>query len=142
MKSLIAIILAILSSIFSVDYKLSTTQLPQDYELICNTVMNEAGAEPYEGMCAVAQCIYNAIERENKPFSSINKMYGYTRQKKASESVKQAVFDVFCKGYRVTEKKIICYYNPSLCKSAWHESNVYVMTIDHHRFFAFKGEEY
>lgn len=106
-----------------------------EYELIASVVMNEAGYESYEGQIAVAQCIKNACIRENKPFSSIRGMYGYTRSKKPNNSVFSAVYDVFENGATVTDEPILFYYNPDYGYSSFHESQVYVMTIGGHRFF-------
>lgn len=112
-------------------------ELPQDYDLICSVVMNEAGAEPYDGMCAVTQCILNACKRENKPFSAIRNDYGYYYTKTPNSTVRRAVYDVYVNGYRVTDEPIICFYNPRLCRSDWHESQVFVCEIGQHRFFKF-----
>lgn len=106
-----------------------------EYELIASVVMNEAGYESYEGQIAVAQCIKNACIRENKPFSSIRGIYGYTRSKKPNKSVFSAVYDVFENGATVTDEPILFYYNPDYGYSSFHESQTYVMTIGGHRFF-------
>lgn len=124
------------------DYASATTKIIKmkdehipDFDIICGVVMNEAGAEQYDGILAVAQCIYNACERENSNFGAIRNKYGYYYSKAPSETVKKAVKDVFVYGKRVTNRKIICFYNPDLCTSKWHESQIYVCTIGHHRFF-------
>ena len=122
-------------------YKITPSDLPFAYEreLIAGVVMNEAGGECYEGKCAVAQCILNACIIANKPFSEVRWDYGYKYEKKPSEAVLQAVDDVFLNGVRVTDEPILYYYNPAYGYSSFHESQTFVMTIEHHRFFKRKG---
>lgn len=122
-------------------YKVTPSELPFDYEreLIASIVMNEAGGECYEGKCAVAQCVLNACLEENKPFSEARWSYGYKYEKKPSEAILQAVDDVFLNGVRVTDEPILWYYNPAYGYSSFHESQTFVMTIEHHRFFKRKG---
>lgn len=122
-------------------YKVTPSELPFDYEreLIASVVMNEAGYECYDGKVAVAQCIYNACMQANKKFSEVRWSYGYKYEKTPSEAVLQAVDDVFLNGVRVTDEPILYYYNPAYGYSSFHESQVYVMTIQHHRFFKRRG---
>ena len=51
-----------------------------DYErwVACCMVAGEAGAEPYDGKWAVAQCIYQACVREGMTPSQIRKAYQYS----------------------------------------------------------------
>ena len=122
-------------------YKVTPSELPFAYEreLIAGVVMNEAGGECYEGKCAVAQCIYNACVEAQKKFSEVRWSYGYKYEKKPSEAVLQAVDDVFLNGVRVTDEPILYYYNPAYGYSSFHESQTFVMAIEHHRFFKKKG---
>ena len=69
------------------------------------------------------------------PFSEVRWDYGYKYEKTPSEAVLQAVDDVFLNGVRVTDEPILYYYNPAYGYSSFHESQIYVMTIQHHRFF-------
>ena len=99
-------------------------------------VMAEAGAEPYEGQIAVAQCILNACERENMRPDEIVVEYQYTdKRPKPTDEVKAAVSAVFDYGETVTEREILYFYAPALCESEWHETQEYVMTVGGHRFF-------
>lgn len=99
-------------------------------------VMAEAGAEPCEGQIAVAQCILNACERENKRPNEIVIEYKYTDNRPdPTDEVKAAVSAVFDYGETVTEREILYFYAPALCESEWHESQDYVMTVGGHRFF-------
>jgi len=103
--------------------------------LIASVVMNEAGNQCYDGKVAVAQCIRNACIKQNKPFSQCRYMYGYTKTRTPTEAVQRAVNDVFLSGVTVTSEPILFYYNPAYGYSSFHESQVYVMTIQEHRFF-------
>lgn len=99
-------------------------------------VMAEAGAEPYEGQIAVAQCILNACELEDMRPDEIVVEYQYTDMRpEPTDAVKAAVSAVFDYGETVTERKILYFYAPALCESEWHESQDYVMTVGGHRFF-------
>lgn len=99
-------------------------------------VMAEAGAEPYIGQMAVAQCILNACEQENARPAEIVKRYGYTdKRPEPTYKVKSAVSDVFDDGDVATDAEILYFYAPELCQSLWHESQTYVCTIGGHRFF-------
>lgn len=122
-------------------YSVTPSELPFAYEreLIAGVVMNEAGGECYEGKCAVAQCVLNACLEENKPFSEVRWSYGYKYTRTPSDAVLQAVDDVFLNGVRVTDEPILYYYNPAYGYSSFHESQTFVMTIEHHRFFKRKG---
>lgn len=99
-------------------------------------VMAEAGAEPYEGQIAVAQCILNACELESKRPDEIVIEYQYTdKRPDPTDEVKAAVSAVFDYGETVTDAEILYFYAPELCESEWHESQSYVMTVGGHRFF-------
>lgn len=99
-------------------------------------VMAEAGAEPYVGKMAVAQCILNACEQEGKSPEEIAELYGYTDSRpEPSDEVKKAVAKVFDDGETATDREILYFYAPALCQSLWHESQTYVCTIGGHRFF-------
>ena len=99
-------------------------------------VMAEAGAEPYVGKMAVAQCILNACEQEGKSPDEIAELYGYTDSRpEPSDEVKKAVAKVFDDGETATDREILYFYAPALCQSLWHESQTYVCTIGGHRFF-------
>lgn len=101
------------------------------------TVMAEAGAEPFEGQMAIAQCIMDAAVRDSiSPVKALSD-YRYTpTRKEPSREARQAVSAVFDRGERVTEEPILYFYAPALCEGKWHETHAtYVMTIGGHRFF-------
>jgi len=105
--------------------------------LVERVVMAEAGGtEPPEGLIAVAQCLLNACEKEEKRPNEIVVTYRYTKKRpEPSERVREAVSAVFDRGETVTEEAITLFYNPAACVSAFHESQTYVTAINNHRFF-------
>jgi len=122
----------VLQSTASVRYALTAAERDE----IERVVMAEAGAEPYVGQMAVAQCILNACEQEDKSPDEIAELYGYTDSRpEPSAEVKKAVAAVFDNGETATDAEILYFYAPALCTSSWHESQAYVCTIGGHRFF-------
>ena len=104
-------------------------------------VMAEAGAEPYEGQIAVAQCILNACELEDMRPDEIVIEYQYTdKRPDPTDEVKATVSAVFDYGETVTDAEILYFYAPALCESEWHETQEYVMTVGGHRFFEEVGK--
>lgn len=127
----------VLQSTASVRYALTAAERDE----VERVVMAEAGAEPYIGQMAVAQCILNACEQENARPAEIVKRYGYTdKRPEPSYKVKSAVSDVFDDGNVATDAEILYFYAPELCQSIWHESQTYVCTIGGHRFFEEAGK--
>lgn len=122
----------VLQSTASVRYALTAAERDE----IERVVMAEAGAEPYIGQMAVAQCILNACEQEDKRPLEIVRSFGYTAARpEPSDEVKKAVAKVFDDGETATDREILYFYAPALCQSLWHESQTYVCTIGGHRFF-------
>lgn len=105
------------------------------YEL-AQVVTAEAGGEPFAGKVAVAQCILQAAEDDGIRPPKVFAKYGYTRARPepTQESI-EAVSAVFDFGYTATKEPIKYFYNPDIVASAFHESQIYVMTINNHRFF-------
>lgn len=103
---------------------------------IASVITAEASGEPYAGKVAVAQCILQACEDDGiRPFEALS-TYGYSRWRpepceEALETV-QAVFDF---GQVASTEPIKYFYAPARVVSDWHESQVYVMTINGHKFF-------
>lgn len=121
---------------------------PKRYELtdeerwvVASVVTAEAGAEPYAGKMAVAQCILNACERDGiRPTEAvISYKYAKARPEPTAEALRavEAVFDL---GQVATTEPIMYFYAPALVYSEWHESQEYVMTINGHKFFAEKAQ--
>lgn len=105
--------------------------------IVASVVTGEAGAEPFAGKVAVAQCILQSCEDDGiRPDEAVVK-YVYTPARpEPSEEALEAVQAVFDFGYVAATEPIKYFYAPALCESAWHESQNYVMTISGHRFFA------
>lgn len=109
----------------------------EERDLIERVVMSEAGGEEYIGQQAVAQCILNACELWGARPAAIIDSLGYaTYRENASQSVKDAVSDVFDDGVMVLPETAMYFYAPDLVYSAWHESQIYLDTIGCHKFFA------
>lgn len=108
----------------------------EERDLLERVVTAEAGGEPMEGQMAVAQCILNACEYKGIRPQEAVEVYHYTGSRpEPMEGAVEAVGAVFDDGQTVTEEPILFFYNPDLCRSDWHESQSYVMTICCHRFF-------
>lgn len=106
---------------------------------VASVVMAEAGAEPYAGMVAVAQCILQACEDDNIRPTEAFIEYKYTKRRpEPSEDALKAVQAVFDFGHVVTNEPIKYFYAKALVKSDWHESQDFVIEINCHRFFAEK----
>ena len=123
----------------------TTTEAPKgpyyaltEYErdLVERVVMAEAGAEPYKGQMAVAQCILNACQLRQALPAQVVVNLKYTKARpNPTDSVKQAVAAVFDDGATVFSRDVLYFYAPAMTTSSWHESQEYVMTIGGHRFF-------
>lgn len=109
----------------------------EERDLIERVVMGEAGGEEYMGQQAVAQCILNDCEINNaRPAEIVDWMSYTTHRPQASQSVKDAVSDVFDDGAMVLPETAMYFYAPDMVYSAWHESQIYLDTIGCHKFFA------
>lgn len=112
----------------------------EERDLLERVVMGEAGGEEYAGQLAVAQCILNACELRNaRPAAIIESLSYTTHRPEASQSVKDAVSEVFDDGVKVLPETAMYFYAPGLVYSEWHETQEYLCTIGCHRFFARRG---
>lgn len=103
---------------------------------VASVVTAEAVGEPFAGKVAVAQCILQTCEDEGLRPSEALVVFGYSDNRpdpceEALEAV-QAVFDF---GHVASAEPIKYFYAPARVTSKWHESQVYVMTINGHKFF-------
>lgn len=55
---------------------------------------------------------------------------------KPTQSVKDAVAAVFDRGETVVDEPVLYFYNPAIVESEWHESQIFVIEVGGHRFFA------
>lgn len=104
--------------------------------VVASVVTAEAAGEPYMGKVAVAQCILQACEDDGiRPTEAVVK-YRYAKSRpEPTEEALEAVEAVFDRGEVATSEPIKYFYAPALVYSEWHESQVYVMTIQGHKFF-------
>lgn len=108
----------------------------EERTLIEQVVSAESRGEPYDGQVAVAQCILNACLKDNLRPEAVLKKYHYTTARvEPTSSVRSAVAAVFDRGEGVTDEPIIYFYNPNLCESEFHESQIFVIEIQNHKFF-------
>lgn len=112
-------------------------------------VAGEAGGEPYDGQRAVAQCIYNAMLKDGLTPQEVKINYQYAGWKeglydadrKAWQSVHDAVSAVFDNGDFVTDEPILYFYNPAYGRSEWHEAQNLAFELGGHRFFYLAEDE-
>lgn len=117
-------------------------------EVIYNIVAGEAEGESYEGKMAVAQCLYNAMVKEEKSASEIRIEYQYSgwndRLKETNPEmyaeVVVAVYAVFANGEFVSENPILYFYAPRYTLSNWHEAQEFDCEIGGHRFFYLEAD--
>lgn len=103
---------------------------------IASVVTAEAEGEPYEGKLAVAQCVLQACEDDGiRPAEALIE-YGYSSYRpEPCEEALDAVAAVFDFGQVVTDEPIKYFYAPKITSGDWHETQVYITTINNHKFF-------
>ena len=112
-------------------------------------VAGEAGWEPYDGKKAVAQCIFDAMVKDGLSVREVRDRYQYAgwndrleyQSREMYIEVMDAMTDIFVSGKFVTEKPILFFYNPALCRSDWHEAQEFEMEVGRHRFFYLSEDE-
>lgn len=112
-------------------------------------VAGEAGGELYDGQRAVAQCIYNAMLKDDLTPQEVKINYQYAGWKeglydadrKAWQSVHDAVSAVFDNDDFVTDEPILYFYNPAYGRSEWHEAQNLAFELGGHRFFYLTEDE-
>lgn len=103
---------------------------------IAQVITAEAEGEPFAGKVAVAQCILQTCEDDGLRPSEVLTKYSYSKRRPdPTEEALEAVEAVFDFGIVATSEPIKYFYAPALCQSDWHESQVYVLTINNHKFF-------
>lgn len=106
-------------------------------------VAGEAKGEPTEGKMAVAQCLLNAMAKDNLSASEVRKKYQYSGWDDELQNsnpdywaeVCEAVSRVFNDGEFVSENPILFFYAPKRVYSRWHESLNHAVTVGGHKFF-------
>ena len=117
------------------------------YTIQC-IVAGEAGYESMEGKMSVAQCLMNAMKKENKSAKQIKRLYKYSGWKTNLENqnpemwteVVEAVNRVFDNGETVTDKPILFFYAPKYCSGSWHRTLPQATVIGDHSFHYLKTD--
>lgn len=103
---------------------------------IASVVTAEAVSEPFAGKVAVAQCVLQACEDDGIRPVEVLVEYGYcTDRPEPCEEALEAVAAVFDFGQVVTCEPIKYFYAPKRTSGDWHETQVYIITINNHKFF-------
>ena len=103
---------------------------------IASAVTAEAEGEPFAGKVAVAQCILQACEDDGISPDEALTAYGYSKNRpEPTAEALEAVEAVFDHGYIVTNEPIKYFYSPDGTVSEWHESQVFILEINNHKFF-------
>ena len=117
------------------------TLTAEERDTVERVVMAEAGGESFEGKLLVAQCILTATEKTGLQPSEVVVKYKYTASRpEPSQSVKDAVAAVFDRGELVVDEPVMYFYNPAIVESEWHESQIFVIEVGGHRFFAERSQ--
>lgn len=107
-------------------------------------VAGESKYEPLLGKMAVAQCIMNAMVKDDLTAFQVKIEYQYsgwddkleTNDLEEWKEVCHAVWCVFDNGEKVTQENILWFYNPSKSVGKFHNTQKFVTEIGHHRFYA------
>ena len=132
-------------------------------------VAGESGNQPFDGKKLVAQCIYNAMLRDNISPLQVRKQYSYSGYKdidefekeclkaygntNAADECRQAVKEIFDNYSMPTDDFVLFFYAPAHSKGTWHENAKTLKPITYvnedgsttnyiggHKFFALKDE--
>lgn len=103
---------------------------------IASVITAEAVGEPLAGKIAVAQCILQACEDDGLRPQAALVRWSYSKQRpEPTAEAFEAVHAVFDLGQVATNEPIKYFYAPKRTRSDWHESKIYVLTINNHKFF-------
>lgn len=111
-------------------------------------VAGEAGGESLLGKMAVAQCILNAMIKNDYSPKEVRTNYKYSGWDENLESknldmymeVQTAVWCVFDNGEKVTDNPILYFYAPKKAAGKWHETLEFDSEIGGHRFFYIESD--
>lgn len=121
----------------------SNTWSKSEMELALRILISEAGAESYEGQCAVVQCMLDRIKcGYGDTLLDVLTASGqfatpYYGDISLYPSCSQAINAVLNNGYRVYDTDIIYFYNPATSDAearAWLETHPYIGQIGNHVF--------
>lgn len=110
-----------------------------ELDYVERVVMAESGNQPFDGQMAVAQCIYDRMQRDGETAIEVvtkPNQFASPYTKTVSDSVKYAVYAVFHDGARVTDEPLYSFYSTvGGFVSSDHEAMNHVITIKDHKFF-------
>lgn len=110
---------------------------PEDRDLVERIVMAEAGAEPYQGIVAVAQVILDQCSEWGISIRETCAAPGRFTEPydgDVSDLVRLAVHEVFDLGVRVTDGPITHFHNPTVDPD-WAHTLTFVTRIGDHLFY-------
>lgn len=129
--------------LYMVEYDKPFYPITEDdrYVIEC-IVAGEAKGEPTEGKMAVAQCLLNAMAKDDLSASGVRKKYQYSGWDDELQNsnpdcwaeVCDAVSRVFDDGESVSENPILYFYAPKVINSKWHRSLPHDQNIGGHSF--------
>lgn len=112
----------------------------RERRIIEETVSGEFGND-YNGSVMIAQCIRDALVYGDcdKPANIPSRMgydgYYAWNGKEPTSIAKDAVKYIFDQGGMGVKHRVLYMYNPTICTSAWHESQNYICSVGDVRFF-------
>ncbi len=109
-----------------------------DRDVLEHLVMGEAGGQGFIGCCLVAQAIKDTLITDSYPsVEAVRTGNGYcaSLNNVPNQDVLDAIEYVFDNGGAAVQHRVIYFYAPNICDSAFHESQNFVVQYDGHRFF-------
>ncbi|MBQ8572241.1 MAG: hypothetical protein IJ451_02090 [Ruminococcus sp.] len=109
-----------------------------DRDVLEHLVMGEAGGQGFIGCCLVAQAIKDTMITDGYPsVDAVRTGNGYSASLNnvPNQDVLDAIEFVFDNGGAAVQHRVIYFYAPNVCESAFHESQNYVVSHGGHKFF-------
>ena len=108
-----------------------------DREVLRHVIMGEAGGEGFAGAALLAQTIRdNWLRGGYSSAEAVRVGCGYYGWNSGTNSdVEAAINYIFDQGQNAVQHRVCFMYNPSMCSSAWHESQNYIVTYGPVRYF-------
>lgn len=109
-----------------------------DRDVLEHLVMGEAGGQGFIGCCLVAQAIKDTMITDGyKSVEAVRTGNGYAASLNnvPNQDVLDAIEYVFDNGGAAVQHRVIYFYAPNVCTSAFHESQNFVVQYDGHKFF-------
>ncbi len=109
-----------------------------DRDVLEHLVMGEAGGQGFIGCALVAQAIKDTLITDGYPSVDavrVGNGYSASLDNVPNQDVLDAIEFVFDNGGAAVQHRVIYFYAPNVCESAFHESQNYVVTHGGHKFF-------